>query len=224
MSGDIGDIWKIKTASQRWACPCTTNFCPKTVLSGMPVIRVGGHDCSTLNILDKIAHLTNYTSEKGFNDPDVLEVGNHGQTVEEYRSQFSFWAALKAPLLIGTDLSNSSRSTLDILSNKDVIAINQDPLRRSIRRVKKTDFGSRIGYQIWAGPLHNGDTVLLVLNSGEESQIIPVDFSDLELLLSKNYILHDLWTKTSTVAINGTKKLVATGATWMVRIETQPHY
>lgn len=61
---------------------------------------------------------------KGWNDPDMLEVGNGGMTFEEYKSHFSLWSITKAPLIIGCDLSNISEETLSILSNKEVIDIN----------------------------------------------------------------------------------------------------
>eukprot|EP00808_Paulinella_micropora_P030624 g21985.t1 len=64
----------------------------------------------------------------GWNDPDMLEVGNGGLTHDEEVAHFSLWALVKAPLLIGCDVTRLSKDTLSILSNKDVIAINQDAL------------------------------------------------------------------------------------------------
>lgn len=58
----------------------------------------------------------------------MLEVGNGGMSLSEYRAHFALWALLKAPLLIGTDVSNMSKGTADILMAKEVIAVNQDPL------------------------------------------------------------------------------------------------
>ena len=66
----------------------------------------------------------------GWNDPDLLEVGNNGMTTAEYRSQFAIWSLLKAPLLISTNVMNMSADTLDILSKREIIAINQDSLVR----------------------------------------------------------------------------------------------
>lgn len=72
----------------------------------------------------------------GWNDPDMLEVGNGHCTATEYRSHFSLWAMLKSPLLIGNDIRNmTDPSTMEILGNKEVIAINQDPLGRQARLV-----------------------------------------------------------------------------------------
>ncbi|ONL96206.1 Alpha-galactosidase 1, partial [Zea mays] len=58
-------------------------------------------------------------------DPDMLKVGNGGMTLAEYRSHFSIWALMKAPLLIGCDVRNMTSETMEILSNKEVIQVNQ---------------------------------------------------------------------------------------------------
>jgi len=63
-----------------------------------------------------------------WNDPDMLEVGNGGMSTVEYTSHYSLWAIAKAPLIIGCDMTNMDKDTLAILSNKEVIAVNQDPL------------------------------------------------------------------------------------------------
>ena len=64
----------------------------------------------------------------GWNDPDMLEIGNGGLTVSEERSHFALWAFAKAPLIIGCDLSKISDSSLSILKNKNLIAVNQDTI------------------------------------------------------------------------------------------------
>jgi alpha-galactosidase len=209
VTGDIGDLWKIKTAKERFACPCVTLWCPKIVTSG-------GHDCSILNILDKIAEITDYTGNLGFNDPDMLEVGNGGMTTNEYRSHFSFWAALKAPLLIGTDLRKISKTDLEILSNPDVIAVNQDPLKKSIRRVKKM---GQEDHQIWVGPLDGGKTVVLILNSADVNQTISVALN--ELGLSGSFEAKDLWTKQESVIKGSITQNIQVHDIWMAVLTPQ---
>jgi len=71
----------------------------------------------------------------GWNDPDMLEIGNGGMTNAEYVSHFSLWAISKAPLLIGCDVTKLSSETLAILTNSEVIAVNQDPLGVQAQRV-----------------------------------------------------------------------------------------
>lgn len=79
---------------------------------------------SFVSILDQNAGLYNYSSIGGWNDPDMLEVGNGGMTTNEYQAHFALWALLKAPLLIGCDLEKMSDDTLNILGNEEVIAVN----------------------------------------------------------------------------------------------------
>ncbi|KDO44287.1 hypothetical protein CISIN_1g012852mg [Citrus sinensis] len=87
---------------------------------------------SIADINDKWA---SYAGPGGWNDPDMLEVGNGGMSYQEYRAHFSIWALMKAPLLIGCDVRNMTAETFEILSNKEVIAVNQDPLGVQGRKV-----------------------------------------------------------------------------------------
>jgi len=78
--------------------------------------------------VDENEPLYPYAGAGGWNDPDMLEVGNGGMTFDEYKSHFSLWALMKAPLLIGCDITNMSNDTKTILFNTDVIQISQDRL------------------------------------------------------------------------------------------------
>jgi alpha-galactosidase len=78
--------------------------------------------------VDQNAPLYKYAGKGAWNDPDMLEVGNGGMTNDEYITHFSLWAIMKAPLIIGCDITNMSAETQNILMNTEVIAINQDPL------------------------------------------------------------------------------------------------
>lgn len=81
--------------------------------------------------------LWRYAAPGGYNDPDMLEVGNGGCSDEEYRAHFSLWSMLKSPLLIGNDIRvmKSSDVAYEILTNEEVIAVNQDPLGWQARRI-----------------------------------------------------------------------------------------
>ena len=91
-----------------------------------------GSCCSNgvLAILDQEAPLYSYAGPGHWNDPDMLEVGNGGMTDVEYRSHFSMWALLAAPLIAGNDLRNMRPEIHDILTNKEVIAVDQDAMGR----------------------------------------------------------------------------------------------
>ncbi|KAF5187683.1 Alpha-galactosidase [Thalictrum thalictroides] len=78
-----------------------------------------------------------YAGPGAWNDPDMLEIGNGGMTTEEYRSHMSIWAVVKAPLLIGCDVRSMNNVTYELLSNKEVIAVNQNRLGVQGKKVKK---------------------------------------------------------------------------------------
>jgi len=90
---------------------------------------------SMTNIIDENDQWADYAQPGGWNDPDMLEVGNGGMTTEEYRTHFSLWALAKAPLIIGCDITKMSADTKEILMNTEVIAVNQDPLGVQGRKV-----------------------------------------------------------------------------------------
>ena len=91
---------------------------------------------SMINIIDINNKWYEYAGPGGWNDPDMLEVGNGGMTVEEEKIHFGLWCISKAPLLIGCDITNMSKETFEILTNPEVIAINQDKLGIQGRKIK----------------------------------------------------------------------------------------
>jgi len=108
---------------------------------------------------DKQSGHEQYAGPNHWNDPDMLEIGNGGMTAPEYRTHLSLWAMLAAPLLAGNDVRSMTDETKQILTNKDVIAIDQDPLGRQGFRVSKD-----AGAEIWVKPLENGDLAVALFN------------------------------------------------------------
>jgi alpha-galactosidase len=129
----------------------------------------------------------------------MLEVGN-GMAVNEDRAHFSMWCMLAAPLIAGNDLRTMSEDTREILINKDVIAVNQDPLG-----IQGFKYSSKNKVEIWFKPLSNDAWAMCVLNRGTNSQ--PVTFKwkketvtdDLSKRQAKfgmtTYNVRDLWAK-----------------------------
>jgi len=97
---------------------------------------------SMISIIDKNDKWADYAGPGGWNDPDMLEVGNGGMTYDEYRTHFSLWALSKAPLLIGCDVTKKDPKTFEILMNKEVIAVDQDKLGVQGRKVAQKIVGS----------------------------------------------------------------------------------
>lgn len=93
--------------------------------------------CGVVEIIDKNADLHKYAGPGHWNDPDMLQVGNGVLTMEENRSHFTMWCMLAAPLLAGNDIRKMDKETLGILTNKEVIAVNQDKLGKQGGRYMK---------------------------------------------------------------------------------------
>lgn len=139
-----------------------------------------------------------YAGPGGWNDPDMLEVGNGGMTVGEYRSHFSIWALAKAPLLIGCDIRAIDSVTLALLSNKEVIAVNQDKLGIQGKKVKKDG-----DLEVWAGP-HSKNRVAVVLwNRGSSKAAITAYWSDIGLKPSTVVKARDLWAHSTQRQVKG---------------------
>lgn len=145
-----------------------------------------------LNVM-KIADLNEplwpYAAPGHWNDPDMLEVGNGGMTPAEYRSHFSLWAMMAAPLMAGNDIANMDESTRAILLNKDVIAVDQDKLGVQGRRVAKD--GEK---EVWVKPLAGGGRAILLFNRGGTPLDIAVDSNHIGYAPSMRGKLRDLWT------------------------------
>ncbi|KAL4576669.1 hypothetical protein LXL04_012767 [Taraxacum kok-saghyz] len=129
-----------------------------------------------------------YAKPGGWNDPDMLEVGNGGMTTEEYRSHFSIWALAKAPLLVGCDVRSMSKETHEILSNKEVIAVNQDKLGIQGKKVKKDG-----DLEVWAGPLSHNKVAVILWNRGGSTTEITAYWSDIGLDSKTVVKVRDLW-------------------------------
>ena len=93
---------------------------------------------SMITIIDQNDKWYKYAGPGGWNDPDMLEVGNGGMTLTEYKTHFGLWCISKAPLLIGCDITNMSDDIKKILTNKEYIAINQDKLGEQGHKIKRT--------------------------------------------------------------------------------------
>lgn len=149
-----------------------------------------GSCCSNgvMAILDEQVGLQSYAGPGHWNDPDMLEVGNGGMTMTEYRSHFSLWAILAAPLIAGNDLRNMSSEIHDILTNKEVIAVNQDPLGREGRRVWKDG-----NLEVWAKQMQDGSRAVVLVNRGASEQSITVSWEQIGYPSHLSAAVRDLW-------------------------------
>jgi len=149
-----------------------------------------GSCCSNgmLAIVDQQVGLQSYAGPGHWNDPDMLEVGNGGMTDTEYRSHFSLWAILAAPLIAGNDLRDMKQAIHDILTNKEVIAVDQDPLGREGERVWKNG-----DLEVWAKQLKDGSSAVILLNRGSAAAEVSANWEDLGYPNGVSASVRDLW-------------------------------
>ncbi|KAF8215018.1 glycoside hydrolase family 27 protein [Mycena galopus ATCC 62051] len=165
-------------------------------------------------IINQLVPITQFAGPGGFNDLDMLEVGNTGLTADEQQTHFAFWAAAKSPLIISTDLTVATAQTLGILTNTRIIALNQDALGKSIsfKRRYTND------HDVWSGPLSDGSTAAVVINWETASRSLTFNLADVGFSsatatdLISGASLGKLTTSyTTTVAAHGSIVLKLTG-------------
>jgi alpha-galactosidase len=166
----IGDLWRTTGDIQDcWDC--------KAKWGGLGWTR----------ILDLNADLAQYAGPGGWNDPDMLEVGNGGMTPAEYRAHFALWALMASPLMAGNDIRSMSPETRAILTNKEIIALDQDPLGKQGTRIR--DDGD---LEVWTKPLEDGSVAVGLLNRGGSAKEMRVTWKELGLPAGAAHV-RDLW-------------------------------
>lgn len=141
--------------------------------------------------------LEKYAAPGRWNDPDILVVGNVGWgwtihptklTPNQQLTHITLWAILSAPMLIGCDMSNMDKFTVDVLTNSEVIDVNQDPLGKQGFRVSKDGFS-----EVWMRPLHDGTLAVALFNRYFEKMDVTAQWKDLGLKGTQP--VRDLWQK-----------------------------
>jgi alpha-galactosidase len=161
-TGDIADQWEGKHAN--------------------------GYSLGMVDIVDMQADLAPYAGPGHWNDPDMLEVGNGGMTDSEYRAHFSLWAMFAAPLMAGNDLATMNAATKAILMNKEVIAVDQDPLGIAASRVWKDGDA-----EVWVRPLKGGGRAVALFNRGKQARKIAATWEQLQYPAALSATVRDLW-------------------------------
>jgi alpha-galactosidase len=150
--------------------------------------KMRGNGAGAITIVDMNVDLADFAGPGHWNDPDMLEVGNGGMTDTEYRSHFSLWCILAAPLIAGNDLGNMKPEIAGILMNKEVIAVDQDPLGKQGKRVRHEN-----DQDIFVKPLQDGSVAVVMVNRGKEEQTIALNWADAGLAADKSVAVRDLW-------------------------------
>ncbi len=152
-----------------------------------------------MQILDMQKGLRIHAGPDHWNDPDMMEVGN-GMSVSEDRSHFSIWCMLAAPLIAGNDLRNMTDETIEILTNEEAIAVNQDPLG-----IQGYKYLTKDNLEVWFKPLSKNEWAVCFLNRGLEEKTVKFiweehrqsdSFSKREMNFDRTtYKIRDIWAK-----------------------------
>ena len=168
---------------------------------------VGGNSWRTtediIDSYDRMAYigfgqngLERFAGPGHWNDPDMLEVGNGKMNGDEYRTHMSLWCILAAPLLAGNDLANMTSETLAILTNPEVLAVNQDPAGIQGHRVAQEG-----QLEVWVKPLADGSKAVGLFNRGESAMPVVAYFRDIGV--GETASVRDLWARKDLGSFRG---------------------
>ena len=167
---------------------------------------------SIVGIYEVNVRLSRYAQPGGFNDPDMLEVGNGKLSFDENKSHFTLWSMMAAPLILGNDIRSfikedgtvdKDNKVLSILTNKDVIAVDQDKLGIQCERIKTNLF-----QDILVKPLENNEVAVCFFNKGKSNAYMTCDMSDIHNVINVNlpkatsYKCVELWDKSEEIITN----------------------
>jgi alpha-galactosidase len=156
--------------------------------------------------------LASFAGPGGWNDPDMLEVGN-GMSGTEDQSEFSLWSEMAAPLISGTNVAGASSTTLSILTNQRVIAVDQDSLGK-----QGTEVSTSGGLDVLAKPLANGDVSVALFNETGSTATISTTAAAIGKTGSSGYTLTNLWTGAASTSSGTISASVPAHGTVMYRI------
>jgi alpha-galactosidase len=169
------------------------------------------------NFAHNVSHF-DAAGPNGWNDPDMLEVGNGGMSAAEYRSEFSLWAEMAAPLIAGNDLTKMSPMTQSILTNEAVIAIDQD--RMGLQGYAVASEG---GHWVLTKPLANSDRAVVLFNEMDKPATITTSVAQVGLRGGLDYLLVDLWNGAASDTTDVISAVVPAHGVVMYRIsENEP--
>ena len=167
---------------------------------------------SMLSIFHSNVGLASHAGPGAWNDPDMLEIGN-GMSATEDRSEFSLWSEMAAPLISGTNVANASSTTLSILTDSRVIAVDQDSLGK-----QGTEVSSSGGLDVLAKPLADGDVSVALFNENSGTATISTSVAAIGKTGASSYTLTDLWSGATSTTTGTISASVPGHGTVMLRV------
>lgn len=194
ISGDIHSSFSSDSSGV-----CKTAYC----------LNMGYAGVSVLTLISKMRELTPFQGPGSWADMDMLEIGTRTMTSYEEQTHQSFWAALKSPLIIGADVTNINQSSLDILLNKEIIAISQDLLGSAANYAPSLSIEGST--QVWIGELSGSRMVILALNEGSSNTTIVIPLSSVSGLdTRRSYSIRNVWAAENIGSFSGGSNLTLT--------------
>ncbi|MCP3786697.1 ricin-type beta-trefoil lectin domain protein [Micromonospora sp. A3M-1-15] len=194
--GDVANMWR------------TT----EDITNAWDTGQTNGYPMGIQNIINVTVPLAGYARPGAFNDPDMMEVGRGGMTDTEMRSHFAMWAVLAAPLIAGNDVRSQSAATQSILTNRNLIAINQDGL--GLQGTQVSFDGTR---RVLAKPLANGDVAVALFNQGSATTTISTTAAAVGKT-GTSFTLLDAWTNATSTTGGAISASVPAHGTVVYRI------
>jgi alpha-galactosidase len=199
----IGNLWRTtQDITPRWQTDQPGNAYPQGIL----------------DILDQQAGLAGSSHPGAWNDPDMLEVGNGYLTDDENRAHFSLWALLNAPLIAGNDVRHMSDEVRAVLTNREVIAVDQDWGGHQGSKVR--DDGNT---EVWAKPMSDGSVAVILLNRGRGPVTIATTADEIGAKAAASYTVRDLWKHADSRSDGRIEASVPTHAVAMFRVWPGSH-
>jgi alpha-galactosidase len=149
-------------------------------------------------ILDKQVGLEVYAGPGHWNDPDMLEVGNGTLSYEENKAHFSLWCMLAAPLILGNDIRHMLPEIGTIITNEEVLSVNQDPLGRPGRKIK--DEGD---LEVWEKQLSDGSRAVVLFNRSTGAAEMECLWQEIGFPAGLSLTVRDLWQHKDLGRFNG---------------------
>ena len=183
---------------------------------------------SIVGIYEVNVRLNEYAQPGAFNDPDMLEVGNGKLTYDENKAHFTLWSMMAAPLILGNDIRSfikedgtvdKDNKILGILTNKEVIAVNQDKLGIQCKRIKSNGFND-----VLVKPLENNEVAVCFFNKGPVTANMSVSLDEIHNVVAvslpkaENYIIRELWDNTEETVSDRITASVASHAVKVYRV------
>ncbi|KAH8703602.1 alpha-galactosidase/alpha-n-acetylgalactosaminidase [Talaromyces proteolyticus] len=200
IGGDITDKFINETG-----CACKTAYCLDTGYAG----------CSVTTMMRKMREISQYQTPGHWAYMDMLQIGNGNMTLYQQQTHFAFWAALKSPLIIGTNLETLPSASAAILTNADIIAINQDPLGLAVHYMQGASIENSL--QVWVGEIEGG-YIVLVFNEKSYPQHASISFNQLGFDIQGNVNVKELWSGHNWGRINSISTTVESYQTLVFKL------